>query len=115
MSSLGPPAALALEWIVAPDADSFGSSFLLKMFCETKMTVEPSAQRNPTAFARRSNEQASMTPSVSGTRAVYVDGEYRTRNSAAYERTVNSGERACGSQRSASRHAGRATLDGNAP
>lgn len=33
------------------------------------MMVEPSAHMSPTAFARRSKEQASITPSVRGARA----------------------------------------------
>lgn len=41
---------------------------LEKMFWETKMMVEPKANTEPGKLARRSGEQASMTPKVRGTR-----------------------------------------------
>lgn len=43
-------------------------SLLEKMFWETKMMVEPKANTEPGKLARRSGEQASMTPKVRGTR-----------------------------------------------
>ncbi len=50
---------------VDPDVD--GINFLKTMLDETKTNVDPNAQTRPNAFdADMSNEQASITPSVSG-------------------------------------------------
>lgn len=47
-------------------------SFLEKIFCETKMRAAQKAQRMPKKLVEKPEEQASMTPVVSGTRDRYV-------------------------------------------
>ena len=65
------------------------------MFCETKTIAEPKAQSRPNAFeADTSNEHASITPIVSGSKDTYVFGEYFTPNMRAYAATVNRGDSA---------------------
>ena len=58
-----------------------GIIFLKKMFDDTKTIAEPNAHNKPTALdADTSNEQANMTPSVRGSKDMYVLAEYRTPN-----------------------------------
>ena len=58
-----------------------GMIFLKKMFCETKINVDPNAQNRPKMLEMvMSNEQASITPRVRGKRERYVAGEYDTLN-----------------------------------
>lgn len=50
-----------------PDEPGLGMTFLKKMFCETKMMVDPKAQTRPEKLEKEmSNEHASMTPRVRG-------------------------------------------------
>jgi hypothetical protein len=69
--------------------------FLKKILDDTKTMAEPKAHNKPMALdADTSNEQASMTPIVRGSRDMYVLAEYRTPNRRAYTATVKSGESA---------------------
>ncbi len=53
-----------------------GMTFLKKIFCDTKMRVDPKAQMRPnTLDADMSDEHASMTPRVRGRSETYVAGE----------------------------------------
>jgi hypothetical protein len=73
-----------------------GIIFLKKMFCDTKMRVEPNAQTRPKMLlAEMSDEQASMTPKVRGKRERYVAAEYETEKRMAYAKTVKRGDSAC--------------------
>lgn len=48
-----------------------GITFLKKMLDDTKINAEPNAHRRPMKFdADMSNVQASMTPSVNGTKEI---------------------------------------------
>ena len=58
--------------------------FLKKMFDDTNTMADPNAHNKPTVLGSdTSNEQASITPSVSGNKDMYVLAEYRTLNSRA--------------------------------
>lgn len=52
------------------------NSFLEKMFCETKTRAAQKAQSMPKKLVENPDEQASITPAVSGTRDRYVARAY---------------------------------------
>jgi hypothetical protein len=65
---------------LSPIFDSLNKSFLLKIFCTTKIKQDPSAQASPMKLLENVNEQARITPVVKGTSAVYTCDEYLTWN-----------------------------------